>query len=256
MARVVLLEMVRKKGFYVLLILMAVLLLALLGIDVFGVKGAVGYVMDLGLLLVWLFAWILTTNLASRQLGQEEKTGTIYPLLAKPITRLELVAGKWLGAWLSGLAVAACFYVVVLAAVALRGGGFETWPLVQTMFLHGALLGIVAALSLALSTRLHADAAGTLSYIAAAFCFLVLPRFPSLIMEAEEPSRSVMLFLYHGLPHLELFDLRQRLVFGWGAVETPVLLQVSAYGVLWTALFLALAWLGYRRKRFRRGEAM
>ena len=86
-AGVVWLEVLRRKDVYVLFILLAAFLIALLTLDVFGLGSAVGYVKELGLLLVWLFSWILAVTVSVRQLTREEEQGTIFPLLAKPVTR-------------------------------------------------------------------------------------------------------------------------------------------------------------------------
>src|SRR3989339_2045007 len=98
-AHTVWLGIIRKKDIYVLLILLSTLLLALVSLNVFGLGGTVRYVKDLGLLAAWFFSWILAVNLSSRELPGEETNGTVFPLLAKPITRAELIAGKWLGTW-------------------------------------------------------------------------------------------------------------------------------------------------------------
>jgi hypothetical protein len=56
------------------------------------------------------------------------------------------------------------------------------------------------------------------------------------------------------LPHFELFDLRKRLVHDFGPVRWSIFGAVLAYGLLLTLLFVLLAWLAYRHKRFARGE--
>jgi uncharacterized protein (TIGR03382 family) len=50
--------------------------------------------------------------------------------------------------------------------------------------------------------------------------------------------------------------MRQRLVHDWGSVSGLTLAGVVTYGALLTLGFLMLAWLGYRRKRFSRGEIL
>ena len=64
------------------------------------------------------FSWILTIGLASRQLPTEERAGTVFPLLAKPVTRMELIVGKWAGCWVASLCATAVFYLVTLVVLA------------------------------------------------------------------------------------------------------------------------------------------
>lgn len=253
-AAIVWLEMLRRKDVYVLLILLGALLAALVSLDVFGLGGAVGYVKDIGLLMAWLFGWVLAVALSTRQLPQEEARGTIFPLLAKPISRRDLLAGKWLGCWSVVATATAVFYVLVAAVAAAKGGRFDPLALAQGYLLHTAALAVIVAIGLLLSTRLNQDAASALAYIVSGAAFLLLPRVPQLAASSGGLSATLMLVLYHLLPHLELFDMRKRLVHDFGPVRWPVFAAVLAYGVLLTVLFVLLAWLAYRRKRFTRGD--
>lgn len=252
-AQVVWLEMLRRKDFFVLLILLVALLFVLMSANVFGLGSAVRYVMDVGLLLSWLFSVVLAVSLVGRQLPGEEERGTIYPLLAKPITRAELLLGKWLGGWTAVAAATVVFYAVLMAVVRLRGGEISAVLLAEAWMLHVVALGMVAALALALSTRMSYGAAATLTFVLVAASYTLVPRVPELLTNESGLSADALLVCYYALPHFELYDLRQRVVHGWGPLSSGTLAGVLAYGVLVTAIFLLLAWWGYRGKRFRRG---
>lgn len=255
-AHIVWLEMIRRKDLYVLLILMSALLFVLLSLNVFGLGGVVRYVMDVGLLFSWLFSVILMVSASARQLPQEESRRTIYPLLAKPITRGELLVGKWMGAWSATVAATMLFYGLVLAVLHLRGGTTEAATLAQGFVLHAIGLGWLGAASMLFSTRMNFDAAATCSYILAAACFFVAPRVPEMLVYQQGVAATLLLALYYALPHLELFDLRIRMVHAWGPVSAEVFITVLLYGIVWTVLFLVLAWLAYRRKPLRRGTVV
>lgn len=255
-ASVVWIETIRKKDAYVLLTLLAVLLFALLSVDVFGLGGVAGYVKQIGLLFAWAFAWILAVTVSARELPQEEKQGTIYPLLAKPLTRFELVVGKWLGAWTVVSLCTCCFYAVIVLVAYMRESPFRWDSLLQGYLLHCAALAIICAIAMALSTRMNFDAASTFAFAVTGAAFLILPRIPNL-MTLEAGLRGKALYvLYYALPHFELFDLRQRLVFDDGPAPWTVILQVLVYGAIMAAAFLLLAWIGYRNKRFARGRVL
>ena len=249
-------ETLRKKDLYVLFILLAAMLIGLASMDIFGLGQISGYVKDMGLLSAWILGWILVINTSARLLPQEETRGTIFPLLAKPVTRFDVVAGKWLGAWSVVAAAILCFYLAIWGVVLLRGGLFIPAALLQAFLLHIAALAIVAALAVALSTRLNADAAATLTYVITGATFLILPRVPSLLTIQTGTSATALLALYYGLPHFELFDLRQRLVHDWGPASWSIVAGVLLYGILMVTVFLLLAWIGYRRRRFKRGELL
>jgi len=254
-AGVVWIEMLRRKDLYVLGVLLAALLGALMSLDVFGLGGAAGYVKDAGLLLIWLFSWILAVTVCARQLPQEEARGTVFFLLSKPLRRGELVAGKWLGGWTVTAIATLVFYLVLAAFVGLRGGEMDGVTTAQAWLLHAGALGLVGALSVALSTRLTFGAAASLAFVLSAASFVLLPAVPHLFLYAGPAARTAFLAVYYGLPHLELFDLRQRVVHDWGPAPWPAVAGSAAYGALWCALWLVLAWLGYGGKRFGRRDA-
>ncbi len=256
LAFVVWLEMIRRKDLYVLLILLGVLLFVLLSLNVFGLGGVVRYATDVGLLFAWLFSIILTVSAAARQLPQEESKRTIYPLLARPVTRGEVLLGKWLGAWTAAVAATFVFYALVVGVVFLRGGTMHPVTLAQGFILHMAALAVLGAAAMLFSTRMNFDAAAACTYILVAACFILAPRVPEMLVYQSGAAGAVLFALYYALPHLELFDLRMRMVHDWGPIPLSVWLTVLAYGLVWSALLLAAAWLAYRRKPLRRGAAL
>ena len=252
LAHIVWREMIRRKDLYVLLILLVALLAYLLSMDFFGSTSAVRYIAESGLLLAWLFSWILAITIAARQLPDEERRGTIFPLLAKPISRAELVVGKWLGAWIAACAGTGLFYGSVLGVVFLRGGEISLGTFTQGFLLHMGLLAILSALALCLSTRLNSDAASTLSCVISIVCFLMIPKVPEMLLYAEGVSAAFIKGLYWSLPHFEFFDMRRRMVHGWDLAPWGVFIGSMTYAAIWTAIFLCLAWFGHRQKRFNR----
>ena len=256
MAKIVWMEMIRKKDVYVLFILLAALLLALVSLNVFGLGQVTGYIKDMGLFSACLLGWVLTINVSVRLLPQEHSRGTIFSLLAKPVSRFEILAGKWLGAWSVVTAALLSFYLATWAVVLLRGGSFDPATLTQAFLLHAVALAIVAALGVAFSTRLNGDAAATLTCVLTGTTFRLLPRIPALLVAEKGVRGTALLVLYYALPHFELFDLRQRLVHAWGPASWTIVAGIILYGALMTGLFLLLAWIGYRDRRFSRGDLL
>ena len=133
------------------------------------------------------------------------------------------------------------------------GGVILTKPLIQALLLHLAALGIVTAVSVAVSTRMTYGAAATMSYVLTIGSFVIVPQTPHMLASEQGLTRTALFIVYYALPHFELFDMRQRVVHEWGAVPWPVLGGILLYGAVWIALLLSLAWLGYRKKTFQRG---
>jgi len=245
-------ETLRRKDLYVLFILLLAFFVALMTLNVFGLKSLVNHIKELGLLLVWIFGWFLTVGVSARQLPQEEKSGTIFSLLAKPVGRAELLIGKWLGASsLAGLATF-FFYIILTGIVVARGGNFSPVLAAEAFLLQFCFIGVLAALGLLFSARMHGDAAATLTAVLSVAAFLLLPQAPQWSANLDGWQRQVLLAVYYALPHLEIFDLRRRMVYDWEALRLETLVMIIAYGVLMTAAFLLIAWLAYRNKKFSR----
>jgi ABC-type transport system involved in multi-copper enzyme maturation permease subunit len=248
------LEMIRRKDIYVLLILLGSLLITLVSLDVFGLGGVVGYIKDVGLLAAWILGWILAISMSSRELPQEEARGTIFSLLAKPVTRFEIVAGKWLGAWTVVCTAVMLFYLLVVAVVLGKRGSFNVATLLQGYLLHCALLAFLCAAGLAFSTRLNRDAAASITFVLSTASFLVVPRIPEFMVSETGVRASLLMFLYNLLPHFEVFDMRMLIAQGYGRISWRIFVMVLAYGMALTSCTILAAWILYRNKRFSRGS--
>ena len=103
------------------------------------------------------------------------------------------------------------------------------------------------------STRLNSDAAASITYIVSLAAILILPHVPYLVMHIKGFAQAGLLVLYYILPHFELFDMRMRIVHNWDPVLWWNIGKISGYAIVIMAIFISLAWLGYRNKRFTRG---
>lgn len=251
-AWIVWIEMLRRKTLYVLGILLAACLLLLFSINVSGLGRVPGYVKETGLLLTWLLGWILSINMAVRQLPQEERRGTVYVMLARPVGRGQLILGKWLGAWVASTGAIACFYAVTILIVSLFGGKFGLASLFQAIGLHAVLLAMITAMAVMLSARMTQEAAAALSFIGSFAMFAFLPRIPAFMADTTGWRETAMLVLYTVLPHFELFDMRRRVVHLHGPIAWNTWTLIVLYGTVITAVFLIVAWLAFRNRHFSR----
>lgn len=157
------LQFLRRNEFYVVLILMGVYLA---GIQVMRASGGITdkptqeFVLSLGLTFSASFAAVLTAAFAARQLPEEFENRTLYPLLAKPISRGEVLLGKFAGVLLIGVGSLALFTTLCLLAVPRDQASQSLAMLVQALALRGLALAVLAAFAVVLSVRLPAVLAG------------------------------------------------------------------------------------------------
>ena len=105
LAGVVIKELFRRKDFYVLFVLTALITFMAGSVVFFQDPNIVRYIKDICMFLIWISALLITIVTAARQIPAERENRTIFPLLAKPVTRGQVILGKFLGCWLaSGIA--------------------------------------------------------------------------------------------------------------------------------------------------------
>src|SRR3954469_17879849 len=109
-APVVIKESYRRKDFYVLFVLTAVLTIALGSVNFFNDHSIVRYLKEVCLLFIWLSALVIAVTTAARQIPAERENRTIFPLLAKPVSRWDVLFGKFLGCWIASIFALIVFY--------------------------------------------------------------------------------------------------------------------------------------------------
>jgi ABC-type transport system involved in multi-copper enzyme maturation permease subunit len=246
---VVLKELYRRKDFYVLFVLTALITIAAASVKFFGDPHIVRYIKDLCLLLIWISALLITITMAARQIPAERESRTIFPLLAKPVTRGQVLLGKFLGCWLASGIVLVVFYVFFAIVT---GSREQTWPLLvylQALLLQWVMLGIVTAMTLLGSIIFAAPSSTvTILFVTVGGILFLGRHLNTIALHHSEPLRGIIYTLYFLIPHLEMFDVRERLVGDWGVVNWLACGLAVLYAAAYTTLFLLLTWLGFRRK--------
>jgi ABC-type transport system involved in multi-copper enzyme maturation permease subunit len=241
------LESIRRKDLYVALILAALMIAAAATLGTFGVKGLEIFLKDVTLTVINLFSVLLCILFAARQMPEEVSRRTVYPLLARPISRGDLIFGKFLGAFFLsslGLLLFAAVGIGALAAFGLHIGAIFGQYLLLRLFSLALVCALTMALSLVLTPSATVTVAILLSLASATFSKAVL----LLDGTVGEAARALLRGAYFVLPQLHLFDLTAKVSHGWKPIETSVVLLLFAYGAIYTLIFLTLAMLRFRRQ--------
>lgn len=259
------LEAVRQKFFNALLLLAV----ALVGSSVFFQQFDFGsselkFITDFGFGAVFFFGSILSIVLTTQLLFNELESRTALTLLAKPIHKLEFLAGKFLGAYL----LMFCFTLALSTVLALVLFGRESVLMGQAgeAFADGRLLrygdvfvfgflqwikfGILAALTLFVGSFAQTN----LYTIVVAFFVLLICQLQYIAREAYlglESGAAHWLVQALGwiFPNFQLFNLGDQLVY---QVQQPLacgaLASLAAYGLAYTLAFVLLAQLNFRSR--------
>jgi Cu-processing system permease protein len=248
-ARVVLLEMYRRKDFYVLFILTALITILMGSISFFNDDTIVRYLKEVCLLLIWISSLVLAIGSAARQIPSERENRTIFPLLAKPITRSQLLVGKFFGCWIAcGLALLVLYIFFGLISASRE----HAWPLgnyLQAFTLHWFMLGILIAFVLFGSLVFAAPSSNATISIVLTLAILILARHLNKVaLKMPEPRQSIVYAIYYAIPHLELFDVRDLIIHDWPMIKWSVVGVACVYAAVYAAIFLYLGSVVFRRK--------
>ena len=247
LARLSLLELWRRHEVFAFLLLALALVVPLALARPFGASGASRYLDEVALLLVWVFSlsiWFVAGAAAATIIGQ-----WIAAAVGPVGKRGRILLGKYLGGVLASWSALLFFYALFAASVALRGGAAMTAAMLQAVFLHLLFAAVAVALALLMSLVLSRGAALAFSGTLLAGMFFFGRDLPWYTEGAAAPVGWILRVIYAVAPHAEFFDMRQRLVHGWGAVDAAVVAVVAGYALVYAAVLLLLAkWVLERRR--------
>ena len=249
LATVVVKELYRRKDFYVLFVLTALVTLVMASANLFNDDKIVRYLKELCLLLIWVSGLVIAISTTARQIPAERESRTIFPLLAKPVTRGHVVAGKFLGCWLACGIALVMFYVFLGLVSGLRD---HQWPVLnyfQALWLQWMCLAIVVAMVLLGSLVFAAPSSNATIILVVVVGILGLGRHLNQVaLRQVEPVSSVLYTLYYLIPHLEWYDVRDLIIHNRGLINWLDCAGASLYAGVYTAFFLVAAWLVFRKR--------
>jgi len=219
-------------------------------VNFFNEDKIVRYLKEICLFLIWMSSLVIAITTTARQIPAEKENRTLFPLLAKPVTRNQLVLGKCLGCWLAcglTLLVFYTFFAVV------SGAREHHWPILnyfQAGMMHWFTLAIVIAMALIGSIVFAAPSSNsTITFVVVMGILLVGRHLDEVALQLTEPGQSVVYAVYFLIPHLEwAFDVRELIVHDRDLVSWAAWIGACAYAVVYAALLLTGACLLFRRK--------
>jgi len=259
------LEAVRQKFFNALLLLSVALIFSAKFFQQFDFgTGELKFITDFGFGALFFFGAILAVTSTAQLFFNEIDNRTALTILAKPVFKLEFLAGKLLGAWLL-MAV----FVGVLSAV-LAGILFwrESALMLQASdaFVDGRLVrygdiavfallqwvkfGLISAITLFVASFSQTN----LYTIVVSFFVLLVCQLQYIALEAYAGIESIIgSALVQGLalvfPNFQLFNVGDQLVFDvLNPLPTVVVSKIAVYGIFYVFVFLGLAQMNFRRR--------
>lgn len=223
------LEMLRRKDLAVLGMFMAVYLAFLAAARFVGIEtpAAGTFLLNLSLTLVVMLCQLLTLLMAARQLPDELERRTLFPLMARPVSRAEILVAKGLAAWVTGVAVFAVLLVPTLLLVP-KMEAYNPATLLQTLAMQPVALAMIASLALCFSVLFPRVMAVFLCGLMV-FAAGLLVRLPLLSAVSQ------------WVPDAGRLNLVVRYTDGIGPLPAGEWMSLALSGLLWSILFMAVA---------------
>ncbi|MBI1291587.1 ABC transporter permease subunit [bacterium] len=251
-ARSVLIEAVRRREIYALVLVSTLLIGAVMTVDFFKLEGLNKFYREVALQIMSAATALTVIVLAARQLPREFETRTIYPLLAKPISRFTFLNGKLLGVMLAAGFCFALFMGIYLVGVKYIGGDIPAVLFLQYVYLQMLKMLILATMSFWLSMLMNLDAAITIGVIFFATASVMMNAFTFIYPEADPLGKWLIVALNWLLPQLDVLDLTEKAVHagpgGWQPLSIGMMGMLTGYALVYTAIFHGLAFLTFRRR--------
>jgi ABC-type transport system involved in multi-copper enzyme maturation permease subunit len=246
---VVIKELYRRKDFYVLFVLTVLITLVMASVRFFNDSSIARYLKEICLWLIWISGLVIAIATTARQIPSERENRTIFPLLAKPVSRGQVILGKFFGCWFACGVALVVFYAFFGVVSASREHAWPVANYLQAFLLHWGMLGIVTAFVLFGSLVFAAPSSNaTISFICVLGILFVGRYLNGLAVREPQPLGSIIYTLYFLIPHLEWFDVRQLITFDRPLVPWIYCGGAILYAGIYSAFLLLAAWLVFRRK--------
>jgi ABC-type transport system involved in multi-copper enzyme maturation permease subunit len=238
-------ETVRERVLYNLVFFAILMTLSGLLLGQLSIRQDEKIVKDIGLASMDLFGTLIAIFIGVGLVNKEIERRSLYPLLAKPLTREEFFLGKFFGLCLTLLVNVAVMTLGLWLTLAATG---RRPDLNLLKAVHPIYLGLVLVVALAL---LFSTLTSPALAAVCTFGVVLAGRFSDVIRNMREVAPGVPNLLpkvlYHVLPDFHRLDFKDVVVYG-DPVPYPALLWVTAYAVAYAALLLVLGLAAFRRR--------
>ncbi|MEO6542972.1 MAG: ABC transporter permease subunit [Nitrospiraceae bacterium] len=241
-------ETIRDKILYNL-VFFAILLIGasvLLGTLTIGEQSRI--VNDLGLAAINLVAVIIAIFVGIGLVTKEIERRTIYTILARPITRVQFILGKYLGLGFIVAVNIAIMFAMFLATIWISGTAIY-----GALFQAVGLILVETLLVMAIAMFFSTFSSSTLSATMTLGLY-VIGHLTSDLKSIAEKSESqlteaVLTVVYYVCPNLELLNIKGQAAAG---VQVSLAYQslATVYGLLYASLWLAGACAVFQRRDF------
>lgn len=248
-SKTVWLEFLRRKDFYVVVLFMGLFVIGVVVTRIIGVDSAktAEFLMSFGLSASATLAAILVATLAARQLPNEFEKRTLYPLLAKPVSRAEFLMGKIFAV----VSISALTMIVLVAICWIstpKSPAQQPLALAQMIGLQIVGLSLLGLLSMTISLFCPAVVAGLLALVLYFLGTSIVNGLNAIATKLLGESGNLLGAALSVVPDFSAFNHVDRYVSGQAPMSAESFLAIVAYGALSFGFYAIVAAWSFERK--------
>lgn len=241
-------ETVRERVLYNLVFFAILMTLCSLLLGQLSIRQDQKIIKDVALAAMELFGHLIAIFIGIGLVSKEIERKSLYPLLAKPLSRDELFLGKFAGLGFTLFVNVAAMAAGLFATLLVSYGQADPTLLKAVFAIYLSLL-LVVAIALLFSTVTSTALAAVCTV-----CLLLAGRFSDVVRNMKEvapgvPDRLVD-FLYYALPNFRNFDLKDKVAYG-DFVPWSLMGWITLYNAVYITALLGIGLACFRRREFQ-----
>jgi ABC-type transport system involved in multi-copper enzyme maturation permease subunit len=203
--------------------------------------------LDFGMVAMSVITLIVTVFIGTGLLNKEIDKRTILVLIAKPVSRSEIIAGKFLGLSATLTVLIAAMTLIYLAFLQIGNVPHPTMSILIAAVFLCLQLSLISAVAITFGAFTNSLLAITLT-----FAVYLMGNITQDLMKLGRLSQNPVMEritqgLYLILPDLSRLDLKNDAVYGLQALPHAT---NAGYGVLYSVMLLAIASFIFSRREF------
>jgi ABC-type transport system involved in multi-copper enzyme maturation permease subunit len=241
-------ETVRERVLYNLVFFAILMTLAGLLLGQLSIRQDEKILKDVGLGAMDLFGTLIAVFIGTGLVSKEIERRSLYPLLAKPLSRGELFLGKFAGLGFTLLVNLSVMLLGLLLTLAATGRRPDASLLTAV---YPMLLGLLLVVAFAM---LFSSLTSAALAVVLTVGMVVVGRFADVIRGMRDVAPGVpeglVAVLFAIVPNFGNLDFKNRVAYG-DAVPLGDLAWVTLYAAAWTVIVLGLGLASFRARDFK-----
>jgi len=242
-------ETIRDKILYNLLIFAIGLIIVSVIVSQWSLGQEVKILKDFGLSVMSFFGLLMAIFIGIGLVHKEIEKKTIYPILSKPLSRVNFLLGKYFGLLFTLFINFIIMVVVLYLTLYLFENSFDLLLLKGILLIYFEMCLIIA-----FSTLFSTFSTPTLSAVYSIMIYITghLSKEALLITQSKEnlSLNSIMQVVYYIIPNLENFNIKTEVVHHLNVSYEKIFLSIM-YGILYSAVILFIGVLIFRKRDFK-----